>query len=180
MRMPFIFRLKTSLPKLFIVADGMGGHQGGEIASQMAVNTVSSYVNDNLSQDCNSQKIKDILYNAIILANKRYWIHLLESGIRRNGYNNNGNNIFRKILYIAHVGDSRAYRIRNDSIEQLTRDHSLIWEMMEQGRLTIDEAKTHPMKNIITRALGTDKTVKPDIMEFDFKKMISLCFVVTG
>ena len=167
-----------SFPQLYIVADGMGGHQGGEIASEIAVNEVSSYINSNLSKDCDPQKVKRILESSIIAANNK--IHFMSMQHRE--YSGMGTTITIALfhngsLYIGHVGDSRAYRIRNGKIEQLTKDHSLVWQLVEEGRITMEEAETHPMNHIITKALGTDEIVEPDILEFDLKDndIIVLC-----
>ncbi|NLZ54100.1 MAG: Stp1/IreP family PP2C-type Ser/Thr phosphatase, partial [Thermoanaerobacteraceae bacterium] len=175
----FYFPEKDSnFPELYIVADGMGGHQGGEIASEIAVNEVASYINSNLSKDCDAQKVKGILESSIITANNK----ILSLASEHSRYSGMGTTITIALfhngyLYIGHVGDSRAYRIRDDNIEQLTRDHSLVWQLAEEGRITMEEAKNHPMKNVITKALGTDENIEPDILEFDLKDndIIILC-----
>lgn len=165
-------------PELYIVADGMGGHFGGEIASEIAVNEVSSYINSNLSPDSDDQKVKGIIESAIISANNK----ILSYASENNVLSGMGTTITMALfhngsLYIGHVGDSRAYRIRDNNIEQLTRDHSLVWQMAEEGRITMEEAESHPLKNIITKALGADERIEPDIMEFDLKDndIIILC-----
>ncbi len=175
----FYFPQKGSkLPQLFIVADGMGGHQGGEIASKIAVEEVSTYVNSHLLEDCSAQEVKEILKSSISKANNKVFSlsskndELLGMGTTITIALFHGRH-----LYIGHVGDSRAYLIRENHIEQLTRDHSLVWELAEDGRITMEETKTHPMKNIITKALGTDELLEPDILEFDLKDndIIVLC-----
>ncbi len=165
-------------PELYIVADGMGGHQGGEIASRIAVKEVSSYINSNLSQDCDTQKVKRILESSIVKANSK----ILSLSLKNHGLSGMGTTITIALLhngclYIGHVGDSRAYRIRENHMEQLTKDHSLVWQLAEEGRITMEETKTHPMKNVITKALGTDEFIEPDILEFDLKNndIIILC-----
>lgn len=164
--------------ELYIVADGMGGHQGGEIASQIAVKEVSSYINSNLSRDCDAQKVKSILESSIVKANSK----ILSLSSENQGLSGMGTTItivlfHNECLYIGHVGDSRAYRIRENHIKQLTKDHSLVWQLAEEGRITMEETKTHPMKNVITKALGTDEFVEPDILKFDLKNndVIILC-----
>jgi protein phosphatase len=157
------------LPQLYIVADGMGGHQGGEIASKIAVREVSLYINKHLQRDCSITQVKEILQLSMERANG----HILEMSINNQELSGMGTTMtlalfHNRHLYIGHVGDSRAYRIRNNKIEQLTRDHSLVWQLAEQGRITIEETKTHPMKNVITKALGTDEILEPDILDFDF------------
>lgn len=167
-----------NLPQLYIVADGMGGHQGGEIASRIAVETIASYVNENFREDYDREKSIEILNDALNAANQR----IFKQSIENSNWAGMGTTatvalFTKKKLYIAHVGDSRAYRIRDNSITQLTKDHSLVWELMEQGKLSLEEAKTHPMKNVITRALGTEEFVKVDILEleYDNRDIFLLC-----
>ena len=174
----FYLPQQGEFPQLFIVADGMGGHQGGEIASKMAVKEVSSYINSHLAKDCDNRKVKRIMESSIANANNK----ILSISLENDELLGMGTTITMALLYngrlyIGHVGDSRAYRIREDHIEQLTKDHSLVWQLVEQGRLTMEETKTHPMKNVITKALGTDEFIEPDIHEFDFKNndIIVLC-----
>ncbi|HHW02932.1 MAG TPA: Stp1/IreP family PP2C-type Ser/Thr phosphatase [Thermoanaerobacterales bacterium] len=165
-------------PELFIVADGMGGHCGGEIASQMAIKEVSDYINARFSRDFNEDLVRAMIRNSIMEANKK----ILRAAMEHEEWAGMGTTLtmvlfFGEKIFIGHVGDSRAYIIRNSNITQLTRDHSLVWQLMEEGRLTMEETKTHPMKNIITRALGTDREIAPDFLEYDIKKndIIVLC-----
>lgn len=165
-------------PKLFMVADGMGGHRSGEVASQMAVKEVSDYINAHYRKNLSDDMIKTIIKDSMVKANQK----VLESSASNEELKGMGTTLtlalfFGKKFFIGHVGDSRAYRIRGNEIVQLTRDHSLVWELMEQGKLTMEETRTHPMKNLITKALGTDELLEPDIMEFYFIKddIIILC-----
>lgn len=170
---------KNDSPPLFIVADGMGGHQGGEIASQIAVEEVSSYITSNFSSNnlCKNQ-LKTLLKTSLERANKK----IFDLSRENPDWAGMGTTLtlalfWDRVLYIGHVGDSRAYRIRNNHIEQLTTDHSLVQELVEQGRLTKEEIKTHPMKNVITRAIGTDEDLEPDFLEFNLEDddIIILC-----
>mgnify|MGYP000129397609 CR=1 FL=1 len=166
------------LPQLYIVADGMGGHQGGEVASRIAVETIASYINENFCEHYDRDKIIEILNNALNAANQKIFKFSLENSELYGMGTTATVALFKgNKLYIGHVGDSRAYRIREGSIIQLTKDHSLVWELMEQGKLSLEETKTHPMKNVITRALGTEEFVKADILEleFDEKDIFLLC-----
>ncbi|MCR4430114.1 MAG: Stp1/IreP family PP2C-type Ser/Thr phosphatase [Tepidanaerobacteraceae bacterium] len=163
---------------LFIVADGMGGHRGGEVASRMAVKEVSEYITTRFSDDLDEDKIRSMINDSIAEANKK----ILISAMENEEWAGMGTTLtlalfFRKKIFIGHVGDSRAYLIRNNDIVQLTRDHSLVWQLMEEGRLTMDETRTHPMKNIITRALGTETILEPDFLEYDLEKedIIIIC-----
>lgn len=160
----------SELPKLYIVADGMGGHRGGDIASQRAVEVVSSYINGNISEHQNDEQIKELLRCSINEANRRIYAESLENAdLSGMGTTLTMGLFYEDKVYIGHIGDSRAYRIRENKIELLTRDHSLIWQLMEEGKLSAEEMTTHPMKNVITQALGTDELVEPDITSFDVK-----------
>jgi serine/threonine protein phosphatase PrpC len=174
----FYLPRQDKFPELYVVADGMGGHQGGEIASKIAVKEVASYINGHLSEDCDTLKVKIIMESSIVNANSEIYSLSLEN----HELSGMGTTITMALfhngrLYIGHVGDSRAYRIRGSDIEQLTKDHSLVWQLAEEGRITMEETKTHPMKNVITKALGTDEFIAPDILEFDLENddIIILC-----
>ncbi|NLC62615.1 MAG: Stp1/IreP family PP2C-type Ser/Thr phosphatase [Thermoanaerobacterales bacterium] len=175
----FYFPSKESkLPALFIVAEGMGGHVGGEVASNIAVKEISSYVNSCMEKPSNSKRIKQILKDSFIKANSAILDEISKSGhLKGMGTTATVVLVHNHRLFIAHIGDSRAYRIRGEKIEQLTKDHSLVWELMEQGRITWEEASNHPMKNVITKVLGTSEEPEPDIHEFDLKNgdTIILC-----
>jgi len=168
-------------PALYIVADGMGGHQGGEIASQIAVEEVSDHINSCFLEamyNNHHQKIKELLRASLDIANAK----ILELSRSNEDWSGMGTTITLALfcddhLYIGHVGDSRAYRVRNNSIKQLTKDHSLVHQLLEEGRLTEEEAKTHPMKNVITKALGTDEVLRPDILDYSIQveDIIILC-----
>ena len=151
-----------NLPNLFVVADGMGGHNAGDYASSHAVQTLV----DEIREDKDFNPIK-IIRHAIETANTE---------IRNQAQNNDSlkgmgttmvaTTIVGHYAYIANVGDSRLYVVQ-DQIHQVTKDHSLVQEMVRMGELKAEDAKDHPDKNIITRALGAERTV--DIDFFDLK-----------
>ena len=151
-----------NLPNLFVVADGMGGHNAGDYASSHAVQTLV----DEIRKDKDFNPIK-IIRHAIETANTE---------IRNQAQNNDSlkgmgttmvaTTIVGHYAYIANVGDSRLYVVQ-DQIHQVTKDHSLVQEMVRMGELKAEDAKDHPDKNIITRALGAERTV--DIDFFDLK-----------
>ncbi|MBO7208852.1 MAG: Stp1/IreP family PP2C-type Ser/Thr phosphatase [Clostridia bacterium] len=141
-----------------LVADGMGGHKGGETASALAVSVIKNY----LSQ--NSGDTEDILRTAIVKANNEVFEHSLKVP----ELDGMGTTVVllkmeNNIAYIAHVGDSRAYYINGENILQLTKDHSVIQKLLDSGTITKLQAENHPQKNLITRAVGTDKYVEIDI-----------------
>jgi len=143
---------------IFVVADGMGGAQAGEVASRAAV--------DSFDVDLTGGPPEQVLRETIELANRR--IHdLARADPSRAGMGTTLTaaivNAEREEVAIGHVGDSRAYRLRGGRLEQLTRDHSLVEEMRRKGQLTDAQAEDHPQRSIITRALGPEPEVEPDV-----------------
>ena len=164
--------------KFYIVADGMGGHKSGEVASAIGINAIKDHLLKYLKDENEEQSIKGIIYQAFHQANKEIYNKSLED----KDCEGMGTTITMALLidnklYIGHVGDSRGYILRNGVLEQLTQDHSLVAELVRSGSITEREAMRHPQKNIITRSLGTDKNVKVDIFTLDFKKedILILC-----
>jgi len=146
-----------NLPNLFIVADGMGGHKAGDYASRYTVETMVSEISN--SSETDPQKL---LKQAIISANT--FVH--EKASENPDMSGMGTTVVAAVcmedeLLIANVGDSRLYLI-NDDIRQITVDHSLVEEMVRIGGLDREAARTHPDKNIITRAVGVKETVEVD------------------
>ncbi len=143
-------------PPLFVVADGMGGHEAGEVASEIAVNTMLA----------NFSKIHDggSLGRAVQAANHDV-IRGASDGTGKPGMGctMTAVTIVDDKLTIAQVGDSRAYLLHDGKLQQLTRDHSLVADMVDQGSITREEARVHPMRSVITRALGSDPKMEPDI-----------------
>ena len=163
-----------SYGRLLIVCDGMGGHEGGEIASRLAVETIRNYF-ENLGTDFNPDEgIKNAIQkaNEVIIAAAKTKIELSEMGstvvlvLVKDGY-----------AYAANLGDSRIYRIRNGEIQQITTDHSLVQQMVDSNVISPEEAKTHPKKNIITKALGIDEIAKPELPE-PFQLMVNDCLIL--
>lgn len=146
---------------LAIVADGMGGHKAGEVASKEAVDTIGAYC---LAK--NFVNPKQTLTQAYREANCR--IHQLASdNIDCHGMGTTATALLfaEGIACFAHVGDSRLYRISDDKIEQLTRDHTFVAQLLERGMITEEQARSHPNKNILTSALGTHADVEIDVSE---------------
>lgn len=147
-------------PPLFVVADGMGGHAAGEVASEICATT--------LAEKAPTTPDAEALGHAVEAANAAI-IQAVEEGKGRAGM---GTTCTAAVLegerlVIAQVGDSRAYLLHQGKIQQLTRDHSLVAMMVEAGQLTPEEARVHPRRSVITRALGTDPATKPDLYEID-------------
>jgi len=163
---------------IFVVCDGMGGQAAGEKASRIAVNTVIDFFQRGRTKPDTrvvSQRIAEVSYGANRLANG---IRLANQAIRDASDRNPQwagmgctivalfcrNNKFS----IAHVGDSRIYLIRGDSIFLLTSDHSLVMEQVRRGLMTMDEAEHSKMQNVIVRALGAEESVEPDLQDHEF------------
>ena len=151
-----------NLPNLFVVADGMGGHNAGDYASSHAVQTL---VNE-IRQDADYNPVK-VIRHAIETANTEILEKALsDENLRGMGTTMVVSTIVGQYAYVANIGDSRLYVIQSQ-IQQITKDHSLVQEMVRMGELNAEQARNHPDKNIITRALGAEKTV--DIDFFDLK-----------
>ena len=153
-----------NLPNLLVVADGMGGHRAGDFASRFTVEVLAEEV-----QNSKETHPEQILGNAIQTANEL----LMEEAAKDSRLEGMGTSlvaatILDHVLYFANVGDSRLYLI-NKEIRQLSKDHSMVEEMVRLGGLTEEEAKHHPDKNIITRAMGVKDKVEPDFFEYRLK-----------
>ncbi len=140
---------------LSIVCDGMGGANAGNIASQIATDTIKDYVLKSYSPQMSSLSIEKLLRGAVDTAN----IEVYDKANSCEECKGMGTTVVVTLVkdgvaHILHVGDSRAYLIGGQNIEQITRDHSVIQDMLDSGQITAQEAKTHPKKNIITRAVG--------------------------
>jgi serine/threonine protein phosphatase PrpC len=166
--------------QLFLVADGMGGHASGEVASKMAAETISEFYRRTrededatwpFKMDRSLSYIENRLVCGIKLANLR----IFETSMRDIRYKGMGTTIVTVMvcgdkIYCGHVGDSRVYRIRENTIDQLTRDHSLLEDYKEaKPDMTEEEERNFPHKNVITRALGMRETVQVDIRGYQIK-----------
>ncbi len=150
-------------PHLFVVADGMGGHVAGEIASNLGAKTIREYVEKNANQSDWEQALKE----AIIKANTSiYQMSQTQSECQGMGTTVTAVYLDNAEIYWSHVGDSRLYLIRENTLQQITSDHSLVWELMQNGSITSEEAQVHPHRNILTRAVGTSDTLRVDSGRF--------------
>lgn len=161
-----------SLPNLFLVADGMGGHKAGDTASRLCVEQVTEEIRKN---GCRTPvSLFEQAANAAnrVIYEKSHSIPELEGM----GTTLVCASVIDGTVYVGNIGDSRMYHIRDD-IRQITVDHSLVEEMVQSGEIRKDEMRTHPNKNIITRALGTDISVRMDCFEIEVKEgdVLLLC-----
>src|SRR6266550_8477346 len=160
--------------RLFLVADGMGGHAAGEIASRIAVDSISEFILHTKEDDGTWPHAYDEQYKrstnrlmaAVRLANTRV-LEAMRKDARLRGM---GTTVVacladEETMSVAHVGDSRAYLVRDGHLSRLTNDHSWVFEQVQAGRLTEEEAEKHPLRNVITRALGGALSVSPDASE---------------
>ena len=159
---------------LYIVADGVGGHSGGDVASAMAVDLIPEYF---LNQNLNEENVKYHLEEAIKYANKS----ILNETIKRPELQGMGTTIvsmyfLKNKLYITNVGDSRSYLIHDGQLYQLTQDHSLIQEKVNLGVYTRDQAVQDPMKNVLVRTVGYDDSTRVDI--FAYRVSQNDCFLL--
>ena len=159
-------------PNLYIVADGMGGHKAGDYASSFSVERFVQSVREKTDSH-----LVLVMRQAIEAVNEE----LLEKSESNDDYKGMGTTFVAAVIegntmYVMNVGDSRLY-VADDKLKQITMDHSLVEEMIRSGGLNRDEARNHPVKNVITRAVGAQKTIMPDFFEVSLypKEHILLC-----
>jgi serine/threonine protein phosphatase PrpC len=161
---------------LYVVADGMGGHDAGEIASRLAVETVCKEMENHTKKNEDLLKIvEDVVQRANLEVNKE--------GVQRGS--NMGTTLALALVaddtaYVANVGDSRVYWMENGSIAQITRDHSLVAKLVDAGKLTKEEARNHPKSNLLYRTIGTDEHIKVDTFRVALNKGGNLMLCTDG
>jgi protein phosphatase len=162
--------------QLFVVADGMGGHSHGEIASRIAVEAIRDFVRSTADQDktwpfvydARLQRHSNRLKAAIRIAHDKVLRAIRQDGsLHGMGTTVVGILVQDGIAAVAHVGDSRAYRLRDGRLELLTQDHTWVNEQVVAGYLSEEQARSHPLKNVVTRALGGDSEVAVDVREWE-------------
>lgn len=176
-----IINRTDALPWIFMVADGLGGHNSGEIASSMAVDYLERYINDNAHEFNTAELLSQAISTAVSGVNT----HIYSSASQQENFNGMGTTltlaiVIKDMLYIGHVGDSRLYIIENGNIKKLTQDHSYIEELLKNGSITKEEAINHPRKNIITRAIGGDNTIEVDIYRYKLEYPCYLLLCTDG
>jgi protein phosphatase len=143
-----------------MVADGMGGHQAGEVASHIACEAASDYMKNHADET----NITSLLRGCILAAQSA----IIEAAEQNSSYKGMGTTatmifIRERNLYFAHIGDSRLYHFKNSKLEQCTSDNTLVNEMVKEGKITAEEALNHDMKHVLTQALGTVKEIHPEL-----------------
>lgn len=161
-----------------IVCDGMGGALGGKLASSLAADMVSRKIEKSYNRSMSGVSVENMLLSAITTAN----VTVFDRAAADNSVHGMGTTIVACVVKdstacIAHVGDSRAYIISSGEISQITKDHSLVQEMLDRGQITKEQFENHPIKNIITRALGVEESIDIDFDYIDVKSgdVILLC-----
>lgn len=153
-----------------VVCDGMGGANGGNVASEMAVQIISKQITASYRENMSGNSIKLLMQTAIYNAN----VAIYDRSLMERSLQGMGTTVVLAVIadgcvHVAHAGDSRAYLISSGRILQITTDHSMVQEMVKRGEITEKQARGHPRKNIITRALGVDAQVEVDYNEFPFE-----------
>lgn len=164
-----------------VVCDGMGGATGGDIASKLAVKVISEKINSSYNENMRDASIKNLLDSAITAAN----IEVFDLADARPELQGMGTTVVctivrNNIAYIAHAGDSRAYIASKGKLSQITVDHSYVQNLVDQGKISPDEAEHHPRKNVITRAVGVDKHIQVDFSEVELNENDTLILCTDG
>ena len=151
--------------KLYLLADGMGGYKGGEIASNLAIKCAKSYIENNFKDVA---KDRDSLIQLVASSMEYANMVVYEKSKEDKELEGMGTTlevclIYNNKAYIGHVGDRRIYRIRKDFIRKLTQDHSYVQKLVKDGTITKEEAENHPKKNMLMKALGCNAFVEPDV-----------------
>ena len=163
---------QTEAMQLYILADGMGGYKGGEVASNLATNAAKEYIYDNLEKiEKQKDEILGLIKNAMLHANQTVYEKSKElKELEGMGTTLEICLIYNNKAYIGHIGDSRIYRLRKGVMRRLTKDHSYVQQLIEDGKITREEAHTHPKKNMLIKALGCTPHVEPDIRARNIEK----------
>ena len=168
---------------IFALADGMGGHNKGEVASAMAVNGIIEFLSQNLSQSGNIKidYFDDIIKQAYNHVN----LKIYEKSKEDESFNGMGTTlvtvvIYNEDMYVANVGDSRCYILREDDLKRITVDHTVVEDLVRMNIISEEEAMTHPIRNHITRAMGTDEMVIVDIFREKLKPQDKILMATDG
>lgn len=161
----------------YIVADGMGGHNGGEVASSAAIKYFNEYINENIHLK-NAEDILDIFVEALAYCNNKIFdMAENDSALKGMGTTFTAAAVYENRLYSVHIGDSRLYIYNKNGLRQISKDHSFVMEMVRMGKITLEEARNHPKRNMITKAVGIEKMMPADtiVCSLDEDSIIMLC-----
>lgn len=164
-----------------IVCDGMGGENAGEVASKLACETIKNKLLKTDTRVINSMSIKNILESAISVANSKVFdSSKLDVKFKGMGTTIVVMFVIGSEIHIMYAGDSRVYIIKNDEINQITKDHTVVQSLIDAGEITSKEAETHPQKHYITRALGVEKELETDYLQYDLDDDSSVLLCTDG
>ena len=168
----YVSDLEKDELKLYILADGMGGYKGGEIASSLAVASARNYIVNNFKKvKKDRESILVLLKEAVEYANKIIYEKSSEDPeLHDMGTTLDICLVYNNKVFIGHIGDSRVYRIRKNIMRKLTTDHSYVEKLVKEGTITKEEAYNHPKKNMLMKALGCNAFVEPDVTIKGFLK----------
>ena len=158
-------------PQLIAVADGMGGHAAGEVASRIAIEVLQSLVPTLVSTDIDEDSVEDLLMHSLHSIDSEISA-VTDEEIEKRGMGTTLTALLIRGNYISllHVGDSRCYRLRGNTLEQLSNDHTVIQELLDQGAISVAEAAEHPQRSMLTQALRGDGDVTPVLQMYEVKK----------
>ncbi len=158
-------------PGIYMLADGMGGYEGGEVASRLAIDAATRYLKNHFDIiEHTKEEIMKLVREAMEYANKIVFdVAKNSEDLQSMGTTLEVCLIYNNRAYIGHIGDSRIYRIRDKFIRKLTADHSYVEQLVKDGTITKEEAKNHPKKNMLMKALGCSEYVEPDVMVKNFE-----------
>ncbi|MBR2338621.1 MAG: Stp1/IreP family PP2C-type Ser/Thr phosphatase [Clostridia bacterium] len=165
----FVCGMLTEKTAFAVVCDGMGGANGGNIASGIAVRIIADRLIDGYREHAEPTALQTLLEDAVLEANTEVFEAAMENEeLRGMGTTMVAAIVSEQQAFVCHVGDSRAYVIAGHSIEQITHDHSVVQEMVQQGRITAEQARSHPQKHLLTRAIGVESQVESEFSVHDF------------
>lgn len=164
-----------------ILCDGMGGENAGSYASQMTVDFISERIKKGFRPDINRNSLRNLLITSVTAANSMVY----DKAKNDEEYRGMGTTCVCAVIlferaYIINVGDSRAYHIFDDNIQQITKDHTYVRRLIEDGQITEEESRSHPDRNCITRAVGAEMNITPDYFELDLYEDSILLFSSDG
>ena len=158
-------------PQLIAVADGMGGHAAGEVASRIAIEVLQTLVPALVATDIDEDSVEDLLMHSLHSIDSEISV-VTDEEIEKRGMGTTLTVLLIRDKYISllHVGDSRCYRLRGNTLEQLSNDHTVIQELLDQGAISMTEAAEHPQRSMLTQALRGDGDVTPVLQMYEVKK----------
>lgn len=153
---------------VLVVADGLGGHRAGDVASRMMVEAVAAYAEGSGPMD------EQTLLSGWVRTIKKANLDIYDQGRKNDLLAGMGTTLTllvqqREKLFLFHIGDSRAYRLRGGLFQKLTKDHTMVEQLLDSGEISIEEAKVHPNRNMLMRAVGTDESVDPDVIQLEWE-----------